>query len=74
MTVLPADLSSTEAVDRLISDVESRGLRIDILVNNAGFGVFKDFLATTFSKQIGQVDVNVRARLPPLFQINQVNE
>ena len=61
VTVLPADLSSSEAVDRLISDVKSRGLRIDILVNNAGFGVFEDFLATSFSKQIGQVDVNVRA-------------
>ena len=67
VTVLPADLSSSEAVDRLISDVKSRGLRIDILVNNAGFGVFEDFLATSFSKQIGQVDVNVRALVSLTF-------
>ena len=61
VTVLPADLSSPEAVNSLIAEVKSRGLRIDILINNAGYGVLEDFLATPFAKQIGQVDVNVRA-------------
>ncbi len=60
-TVLPADLSSAESVDNLIAEVKSRGLRIDILINNAGYGVFENFLDTPFAKQIGQVDVNVRA-------------
>lgn len=44
VTVLPADLSSATAVDDLIAEVRSRGLRIDLLVNNAGYGVFEDFL------------------------------
>lgn len=35
VTVLPADLSSAEAVDGLISEVKGRDFRIDILVNNA---------------------------------------
>lgn len=61
VTVLPADLSSAEAVDNLIAEVKSRGLRIDILVNNAGYGVFENFLDTPLAPQIGQVDVNVRA-------------
>jgi uncharacterized protein len=61
ITVLAADLSSAEAVDRLIAEIKSRDLRIDILVNNAGFGVFEDFLDTAFAKQAEQVDVNVRA-------------
>jgi uncharacterized protein len=61
VTVLPADLSSAEAVHRLIAEVRRREIRIDILVNNAGLGVFEDFLDTTFAKQVEQVDVNVRA-------------
>jgi short-subunit dehydrogenase len=61
VTVLPADLSSQEAVDCLIAKIKSSELRIDILVNNAGLGFFDDFLDTSFSKQVAQVDVNVRA-------------
>jgi short-subunit dehydrogenase len=61
VTVLPADLSSAEAVDGLIAEVKSRDLQIDILVNNAGIGVFEDFLGTSITKQVQQVDVNVRA-------------
>jgi short-subunit dehydrogenase len=61
VTVLPADLSSHEAVDRLIAETVRRHLRIDILVNNAGLGVFENFLDTTFARQVNQVDVNVRA-------------
>jgi short-subunit dehydrogenase len=61
VTVLPADLSSPEAVDNLIAEVMSRNLRIDILVNNAGLGIFENFLDTTFAKQVQQVDVNIRA-------------
>ena len=63
VTVLPADLSSTDAIDHLIAEVKSRGIQVDILVNNAGLGVFEDFLQTQFAKQVEQVDVNVRALL-----------
>jgi 3-oxoacyl-[acyl-carrier protein] reductase len=34
--VLPADLSSAEAVDKLVADAEAAMTQIDILVNNAG--------------------------------------
>ena len=61
VTVLPADLSSAEAVDGLISEVKGRDFRIDILINNAGLGVFENFLDTPFTKQVEQVEVNVRA-------------
>jgi short-subunit dehydrogenase len=59
--VLAADLSSAEAVDSVIADINSRRLTIDVLVNNAGVGVFENFLDTTFAKQVQQVDLNVRA-------------
>lgn len=59
--VLPADLSSSEAVDALIVEVRKRGFQVDILVNNAGLGVFENFLDTPSAKQLEQVDVNIRA-------------
>ena len=61
ITVLPTDLSSSDAVDRQIAEIKNRALKIDLLINNAGLGVFEDFLDTPFSKQVEQVDVNVRA-------------
>jgi short-subunit dehydrogenase len=61
VTVIPTDLASSDAVERLISEVRNRGIRIDLLVNNAGLGVFEDFLETSLAKQMNQVDVNVRA-------------
>lgn len=61
VTVLPADLSSAEAVASVIAEIRNRDLRIDLLVNNAGVGVFQNFLETTFVKQVQQVDLNVRA-------------
>jgi short-subunit dehydrogenase len=57
ITVLPADLSSSAAVDDLIGKVKSLDPGIDILVNNAGLGVFENFLDALFAKQIEQVDV-----------------
>jgi short-subunit dehydrogenase len=61
IVVLPADLSSAYAVQHLIGEVKSRDLRIDILVNNAGYGVSENFVDASMARQIGQVDVNIRA-------------
>jgi short-subunit dehydrogenase len=61
VTVIPADLSSSDDVERLVSAVKNRRLKIDLLVNNAGFGVFENFLETPLAKQMDQVGVNVSA-------------
>jgi uncharacterized protein len=61
VTVIPADLSSSDAVKHLVSEVKNRGLKINILVNNAGLGIFENFLETPLWKEINQVDVNVSA-------------
>jgi short-subunit dehydrogenase len=61
VTVLPADLSSAEAVDHLVAEIKTRALTIDILVNNAGIGLFENFLATSSAQQTQQVDLNIRA-------------
>ncbi len=59
--VVPADLSSSQAVDSLIGEVSKRGIEVDLLVNNAGLGVFENFLETPSARQLEQVDVNIRA-------------
>jgi short-subunit dehydrogenase len=61
VTVIPADLSQAKAVDALVAEVVSRGLKVDLLINNAGVGVFRDFLDSSFAEGIGEVDLNVRA-------------
>ena len=63
VTVIAVDLSSAEAVDRVIADIKSRGIQIDLLVNNAGLGRFKNFLDTPLRLQMEQLEVNVRALL-----------
>jgi len=61
VTVLPADLASSDSVTRLIAEVKNRGLAIGLLVNNAGLGIFEPFVDTSLATQLNQVDVNVRA-------------
>ena len=60
-TVLPADLSSPQAVEQLIATINERALPIDVLVNNAGLGVFENFLDTSLPLQMQQLDVNIRS-------------
>lgn len=63
VTVMAADLSSEEAVQRVIDEVKSRDIRIDVLVNNAGLGIFENFLEKPIHQQMEQVNVNVRSLL-----------
>ena len=37
--VIPADLADPSAVERLVSEIKARGLKVDALVNNAGYGL-----------------------------------
>ncbi len=61
VTIITADLSSAEAVDRLMAEVKGSRMKIDLLVNNAGLGLFENFLDTPLARQMEQVDVNVRS-------------
>ena len=63
VAVMPADLASAEAVQRLIAEIKRRGTNVSLLVNNAGFGIFDNFLDAPFQRQMEQVDVNVRSLL-----------
>jgi uncharacterized protein len=60
-TVLTANLASSTEVERLVSNLKTRGINVDLLINNAGFGVFQRFLETPLERQMEQIEVNVRA-------------
>jgi len=59
--VLPCDLTDHSARDRLVAEVESRGLDVEVLVNNAGFGVYKDVAESDRERELEQVRINVEA-------------
>lgn len=49
--VIPDDLSSAGAADRLLSTVASGGRSIDVLINNAGYGLPGAYVRTGWSEQ-----------------------
>ncbi|SMP59641.1 hypothetical protein SAMN06265222_106254 [Neorhodopirellula lusitana] len=60
-TVIPADLSTPDAVDHLSDQLRDRSLEIDTLVNNAGFGMLGKFSEMSADRQTNMLMVNVVA-------------
>jgi uncharacterized protein len=58
---IPADLADGDARERLIAEVERRGLTVEVLVNNAGFGIYTTFAASDPAREQQQLDVLVGA-------------
>ncbi len=59
--VVPADITSTQAVDDLFTDVERAWSRIDVLVANAGSGVSAPLANTTDEHWAAMLDLNLTA-------------
>ena len=47
--VVTCDLESADSAQRLVDEVERRGIAVDFLVNNAGYGVPGEFLSQDWS-------------------------
>ena len=60
-TAIPADLSEDGSAERLVRDIEHRGLQVDVLVNNAGFGDHCLFAESDSGKQEAMIRLNVLA-------------
>jgi len=61
VTVIPADLSRSDAVEGLIAAIAERGLAVDILINNAGFGLHGAFVDHDPGALADMIDLNCRA-------------
>jgi short-subunit dehydrogenase len=59
--VIPADLATPGAGQRIADQVQAAGRTIDFLVNNAGFGRRGPFAQSDVRPQLEMIDVNVRA-------------
>ncbi len=74
-TVVPADLSKPDTVDRLCDRLKDRSIEVDTLVNNAGFGALGKFAELSTDRQTDMLMVNVvaltrltRQLLPAMLQ------
>jgi short-subunit dehydrogenase len=59
--VLVVDLSAPDAGDVIARELEALDLYCHILINNAGFGLYGDAVELDRERQLGIIDVNVRA-------------
>jgi uncharacterized protein len=59
--VLSLDLSRHDSGEALARELTARGLYCDTLVNNAGYGLLGDTVALDRDRQLGIIDVNIRA-------------
>jgi uncharacterized protein len=56
---IASDLSAFDASEKLIADLETRGLNVDVLVNNAGFGEYGEFATGDPIKQQQMISLNI---------------
>lgn len=59
--VLQADLATSDAVKRIVTELGSLDLKIDLLINNAGLGLTGDFLSHDLAKELASIQLNVQA-------------
>ncbi|MEM9136802.1 MAG: SDR family oxidoreductase [Cyanobacteria bacterium P01_F01_bin.42] len=59
--VIEQDLVADQAVKSVVEQVEQAGCSIDLLINNAGFGDYGAFDVSDRQKQLGMIDLNIRA-------------
>ncbi|MET0726201.1 MAG: SDR family oxidoreductase [Leifsonia sp.] len=60
-TVIPLDLTAPDAIEELVRDIDSRGIRVASLVNNAGFGSYGRFGDADEERLFDEVQLNVLA-------------
>jgi short-subunit dehydrogenase len=59
--VIPCDLQTPEACDKIEAALAAAGVEVEYLVNNAGFGLFGKATELDRAEQLGIIDLNIRA-------------
>jgi len=65
------DLSKPDAAARLFEETTTRDLQIDFLINNAGFGSMGDFAKLDLDRELGMIELNVRALVELTYRFLQ---
>jgi uncharacterized protein len=59
--VIPCDLEADDAGDKIEAALTAAGVELEYLVNDAGFGAFGSSIEIDRARQLGIIDVNIRA-------------
>jgi hypothetical protein len=59
--LIPCDLQTPDAGDKIAAALADAGVEVEYLVNNAGFGLFGNAAELDRAEQLGIIDVNIRA-------------
>lgn len=59
--IIPCDLEARDACDQIAAALTAADVEVEYVVNNAGFGMFGRAIEMDRAKQLGLLDVNVRA-------------
>lgn len=55
------DLSELTSYEQLFAEIRQHGMQVEWLVNNAGFGSAGDFVMLDEGRELGMIDLNIRA-------------
>lgn len=55
------DLAEENAAAKLFEETKQRGLQVGTLINNAGFGSMGDFASLDLQRELGMIDLNIKA-------------
>jgi len=58
-TIVPLDLSRSEAPRELVDQITAAGKQVDVLINNAGFGQMGPFVEISLERQLEMIRLNV---------------
>jgi short-subunit dehydrogenase len=61
--VIQSDLTVDGAVEKIVREVDAKGIEIDVLVNNAGYGVHGNFLSTELSSELKLIQIQIQVLL-----------
>ncbi|MEO5499197.1 MAG: SDR family oxidoreductase [Candidatus Saccharimonadales bacterium] len=59
--VIETDLTDSGSITSIMSTLGRKKITVDTLINNAGFGDYGPFEKADIAKQLGMVDLNIRA-------------
>lgn len=59
--IIAKDLSLPDSSREIFSELAAKNIDIDVLVNNAGFGIYGKFAESSLERQLGVIELNIKA-------------
>jgi short-subunit dehydrogenase len=59
--ILPFDLTAPDSVEKIINEIDAKGIQVDVLINNAGFGGYGNFHERELNSELEMIRLNIEA-------------